>query len=218
MFIVEDFVGLYPFMANIKLAISPSRNTKDDKMNHFVKCCASLFAKILYTNNTATIAPLAIKDDSEDSYITDKANLPTNFAILGKWIVISGESWVFNKKDKGSSDAYARFRLKSQFVADDIINQVSFEFTRLGGSKINMKPMQALKTETPMMLLFVCNGTDQGSVMTDIKQILEIAHADIEVDGMMPEEFENRDIPGICSQVEHPTTPWEDVSSGQQDV
>jgi hypothetical protein len=84
---------------------------------------------------------------------------------------------------------------KSQVTADDIINQVSFKFMHLGGSKINKKPMQAMETETPMMLLFVRNRTDQGSIMMNIKQMFEIAHEDIEVDGMMPKEFENQDIP-----------------------
>ncbi len=163
-------------------------------MKHFAKCCASLFAEILYVNDTAAIAPLAITDNSKDSYITNNANLPTNFTKLGKWIMISKGSWVFNKKDKGNNNVYAHFHLKSQVVADDIISQVSFESTRLGGSKINKKPMQAMETETHMMLLFVCNQTDQDSVTMDIKQMLEIAHEDIEVDGMMPKEFENQDI------------------------
>ncbi len=170
-------------------------------MNHFVKCCASLFAEILYVNDTAAIAPLVITDNSKDSHITNKDKLPTNFTKLGKWIMISRGSWVFAKKDKGNNNVYARFCLKSQVTADDIISRVSFKFTRLGGSKINKKPMQAMETETPMMLLFVCNGTDQGSVMTEIKQMLEIAHEDIEVDGMMPEEFENRDIPVFALKV-----------------
>ncbi len=55
--------------------------------------------------------------------------------------------------------------------------------------------MQAMETETPMMLLFVRNRTDQGSIMMNIKQMFEIAHEDIDVNRMMPKEFKNRDIP-----------------------
>jgi hypothetical protein len=58
--------------------------------------------------------------------------------------------------------------------------------------------MQVMETETPTMLLFVCNGTDQGSIMTDIKQMMEIAYGDIDVEGMMPKELENQDIPGFA--------------------
>ncbi len=91
-FHIEDFCGLYPSWPIIELAISPLGNNKDDKMSHFVKCCAFLFAEILYVNDTAAIAPLAITGDSKDSYITDKANLPTNFTKLGRWIMINGGS------------------------------------------------------------------------------------------------------------------------------
>jgi hypothetical protein len=110
-------------------------NTKDDRMSHFVKCCASLFAEILYVDHTAAIAPIEITDNRKDSYITDKASLPANFTKLGKWIMISRGSWVFKKKEKGSNDVYTRFHLKSQVAANNIINQVSFEVTCLGGSK-----------------------------------------------------------------------------------
>ncbi len=49
--------------------------------------------------------------------------------------------------------------------------------------------------ETPMVLLFVCKGTNQSSIMSDIKQMLELALDKIEVEGMIPEEFKNCDIP-----------------------
>ena len=84
--------------------------------------------------------------------------------------MISGGSWVFDRKEKGNDEVYARFRLKSQDMAEEIVNRVSFEFNCLGGSWLSKKTMQAMETETPMMLLFVCNGTDQSSISTDILQ------------------------------------------------
>jgi hypothetical protein len=36
-----------------------------------------------------------------------------------------------------------------------------------------------METETPLMLLFVCNGTDQGSILSDTKQMLDSAYKDI---------------------------------------
>jgi len=173
----------------------------------FVKCITALFGEILYVDDTACIGPLDITDDNEDNYTTDKSKLPSNFTKLGKWIMISGGSWVFNKKEKGSSDVYARFRLKSQVPMEDIINRVSFEFTRLGGSKINKKQMQAMETETPMMLLFVSNGTDHSSMLADLKQILELVYDDIETELMMPEEYENRDMPAFSLKLNAPRLP-----------
>ncbi len=40
----------------------------------------------------------------------------------------------------------------------------------------------------------MCNGTNQGSVKTDVKQMLELAQDDINMDGMTPEELETPEI------------------------
>jgi hypothetical protein len=99
-------------------------------MTSVIKCVVALFREILYINDTAKIATISITED-ESSYIGSKADLPTNFTKIGQYIMISGGSWVFNKKAKGSNDVYARFRLKSQVDTEEIVNQLSFEFSRL---------------------------------------------------------------------------------------
>jgi hypothetical protein len=121
--------------------------------------------------------------------------------------MISGGSWVFNKKEKGSNDVYGCFRLKSQIQTEDIINRVSFEFSWVGGKNIFKKQQQEMETETPLMLLFVCNGTDQSSVLSNTRQMLDLAYDDIESNGMMPEEFENKDIPEIFLRLNVPCLP-----------
>ncbi len=88
----------------------------------FVKCITLLFGKIIYVDDTAGIAPLEITDDNKDNFIHGKSKLPSNFTRLGKWIMISGGSWVFSKKEKESNDVYAQFCLKSQTPIKDIIN------------------------------------------------------------------------------------------------
>ncbi len=100
----------------------PTGNTKEERMNMFVKCIMLLFGEILYVDNTACAAPLEITNDNKDNFIHDKSKLPSNFTRLGKWIMISGGSWVFSKKEKRSNDVYARFRLKSQTPIEEIIN------------------------------------------------------------------------------------------------
>jgi hypothetical protein len=52
------------------------------------------------------------------------------------------------------------------------VTRILFEFLRMGGSKLYKKQNQAMETETPMMLLFVSNGTNPKSVMHDITQML----------------------------------------------
>ncbi len=49
-----------------------------------------------------------------------------------------------------------------------------------------------METETPMILLFVRNGTDQASIISDTKQMLGTALDNIKQNGMLPEEFENK--------------------------
>jgi hypothetical protein len=167
-FHVEDFVGLFPSWPIIKMSIAPTGSTKDERMTNFVQCFASLFTEIKYVDDTAAIAPINIYNDGKDNFITDRSNLPDNFIKLGKWLMISGGSWVFKKKEKGNGEVFARFHLKSQEMAKEIINRVSFKYMRLGGSQLGKKAMQAMETKTPMMLLFVCNGTNHSSISTDI--------------------------------------------------
>ncbi len=59
----------------------------------------------------------------------------------------------------------------------------------------------------PLMLLFVCNGTDHGSILSDTCQMLDLAYDDIEINGMIPEEFENKDIPEFSLRVNVPRMP-----------
>ncbi len=199
-FHLEDFIGLFPAWPIIELSIIPAGNTKDERMTSFLRCFAALFTEIKYVDDTAAIAPINIYDDNKDNFIVDRTGLPDNFTKLGMWLMISRGSWVFEKKAKGTSEVYARFRLKSQETANKIINRVSFEFNRLGGSRLSKKA--AMETETPMMLLFVCNGTDQTSVISDLRQMLDMAYENIDEEGMMPEQFENKDLLQLESTIQ----------------
>ncbi len=160
-------------------------------MTSFVRCFASLLAEIKHVDVSAAIAPINIYDNDKANCISDRSSLPDNFTKLGKWLMISRGSWVFDKKEKGNGKVFARFHLKSQDMAEEIVNRVSFEFNCLGGSRLSKKTMQAMETKTPMMLLFVCNCIDQSSISTDIRQILDIAYQDINEENMMPEPYEN---------------------------
>ncbi len=70
--------------------------------------------------------------------------------------------------------------------------------------KIYKKPMQAMETETPMMLLFVSNGTDNGSIMSAMRQLLELAYNNIKTGCMLPEEYEDRDTPAFSLKLNIP--------------
>ena len=75
-----------------------------------------------------------------------------------------------------------------------------------------------METETPMMLLFVCNGTDQAGLMTGIKKILELAHKDNKLNGIMLEEFENQDILAFSTRLNLPRLPGKKSSQGNKAI
>jgi hypothetical protein len=66
-----------------------------------------------------------------------------------------------------------------------------------------------MEMETPMMLFFVCNGTDQASIISDTNQMLDTALDDVEQNGMLSEEFENKEIPHFTICLNVPRLPAE---------
>jgi hypothetical protein len=213
---VINFVGLYPIWPIVKFSMSPMGKTKDKRMSLFTKCVTALLGEMLYVDNKAMIAPIAITDNDGASYISNKADLPTNFTKLGKRIMISRGSWVFNKKERGNNNVYARFQLKLQIPTKEIINRVSFEFSCLGSKNLYLKQHQAMETETPVMLPFVCNGTETESIILDMRQMLDSAYEDIDKNEMMPEEFKDKDIPHFTLRVNVPCLPAETKSNSNK--
>jgi hypothetical protein len=195
--------------------MAPTGAAKDKRMNLFTKCVTALLREILYVDNTAQIASILITED-KSHYISSKADLPTNFTKLSQYIMISRGSWVFNKKEKGRNDVYARFRLKSQVNMEEIVNWVSFEFSCLGSNNLQKKQHQGMETKMPLTLLFVCNGMDQASNISNTKQMLDTALDNIEQNGMLPEEFENRDVPHFTRRLNVPPLPAKTKSTNNK--
>ncbi len=73
-----------------------------------------------------------------------------------------------------------------------------------------------METEMPLMLLFVCNGTDHSSILSDIRQMLNLAYDDIEQNGMLPEEYENKDIPKFSLRLNVPHLPADTKKSNNR--
>jgi hypothetical protein len=87
-------------------------------------CLSSVWGDLL-VDEKAVIAPIKTTNDKAEDLITDKLNIPSNFTKLGKWLMMSGGSWVFNK---ANSNVYACFCLKSTVPVKDMVMWVSFEF------------------------------------------------------------------------------------------
>jgi hypothetical protein len=117
-FNVKDFIGLLPIWPIVELTLTPSGASKDKRMTQYVQCILALFGKILLVNEKAAIAPIKITNNKPKDMITDKANILTNFTKLGRWLMLSGGSWVFNK---ANNDVYGRFCLKSTVPVNEMI-------------------------------------------------------------------------------------------------
>jgi hypothetical protein len=66
------------------------------------------------------------------------------------------------------------------------------------------------------MLLFVHNRTDQASIVSDTKQMLDTALDNIEQNGMLPSEFEDKDIPHFTLCLNIPCLPAETKPSNKK--
>jgi hypothetical protein len=139
-YLVEDFSGLFPVWPIIKFNISLCGNTKDEMMNQYVWGLSAIFREILIVNKKATIAPVEIMNNKAKDIITNRPKIPTNFTKLGKWLSMSGGSWVFNKKE---SNVYAHLRLKLTIPADEMVMRVSFKFLQIGGSKLYLQEAES---------------------------------------------------------------------------
>ncbi len=73
-----------------------------------------------------------------------------------------------------------------------------------------------METKTLVMLLFVCNGTETESIISDTRQMLDSAYNDIDKNEMMPEEFENKNIPYFTLHVDVPRLPAETKSNSDK--
>jgi hypothetical protein len=103
---VTDFAGFYPIWPIVEFSMAPTGATKDERMTSCIKCVAALLGKMVYVDDSAMITPIEITDDEEAHFLRSKSDIPSNFAKLGKHIMISGGSWVFTKKKKGSNNVY----------------------------------------------------------------------------------------------------------------
>ncbi len=121
----EDFAGLFPVWPIVEFALTPSGTSKIKRKTQYMCWDLALCGQILLVDKKAAIAPIKITNDTAEDLITDKSKIPSNFTKLGKWLMMSGGSWVFNK---ANSNVYACFRFKSTVPVKDMVMRVSFKF------------------------------------------------------------------------------------------
>ena len=91
-----------------------------------MRCVAALLGEILLVNEKAAITPINITNDKKEDMLSNKADIPDNYTKLGRWLLLSGSSWVFNK---ANSNVYSRFGIKSTVLVEEMLTRVSIEFS-----------------------------------------------------------------------------------------
>ncbi len=69
--------------------MTPTGASKDETIASFTRCVTALLGEMLYVDDTAMIAPININDDINEHFIKTKTDIPSNFTMLGKHIMIS---------------------------------------------------------------------------------------------------------------------------------
>ncbi len=64
-----------------------------------------------------------------------------------------------------------------------------------------------METVMPLMLLFLSNGTNQASIISDTKQMLNTALEDIKEHGILPQEYKDKEIPHFTLRLNVPRLP-----------
>ena len=211
---VEDWLGEYAVYPVVTLGFSTNGSTSAENMNQFATtCCKGLLSELLIVDPNMSIVPLNVTDTTPANAWKKTSDVPKNFTKLTRVIKINGGSWCFDpKSDKPTNDIYASFRLKSTLPLEEVLQAVGFEFKRIGGGMLMKKKHQSLNTETPYMLLFVHNKTEESSVCRDLTDIFKMVRDQLREDDLLPEEYDRdeneREIP-FAIRVNGPRMPGE---------
>ena len=188
---VNGFLGSSPIFPVAQFAFTTNGSTSAENMNQFSKGIKGWLNELLIVDPNLAFVPLCISDTAPANQWKKPSDVPSNFTKLGKVIQINGGSWCFDpKKDKPTNDIYANVRIKSTVPLEELLQAVSFEWKRIGGGSLQVKKHQSLYTETPYMLLFVNNRTEESSIVRDVKMMFGIAREQLREENLLPDEFE----------------------------
>ena len=89
-----------------------------------------------------------------------------------------GGAWVFNlRKGQSTANVTATFRLKSSMPTTKVLGSVEMEFTKHKGTYLNVKPNQAVETDTRYMLLFASTSMGKSNATTTAELMFQEAQS-----------------------------------------
>jgi hypothetical protein len=162
--------------------------TKEDTFDEFAKALASLLGNAQIVDPKFVINP--IEPFSKDKDIITKADISTNMTKLGIHVQISGNGYTFLKKQQiGDKEkqgkkfskkkieirhptVYFSLIISSSVDPMKIIERCSHKWTRNGGTRMNVKELQDIRTETVVGMFRVSMATLKDAIIGELKMIL----------------------------------------------
>jgi hypothetical protein len=80
---------------------------------------------------------------------------------------------------------------------ETIMSRVTHEFCRAGGFYFWKKQLQCVETVTPFIIFYLYTFNDIATLCVELTDLLKKAHAELECNFMLPEEFQYSSIPEI---------------------
>ena len=183
------------------------------KMNEFLQATRMLYANMIKVDSTLLWEP--VLDGGERLW--DPQGIPADFTDCGQWIKVSGDAGVFSmrksrKKDnsaRGADDkelvdpeVYFQFCVSCDVDPTFILERVSFEWSRLGGNRMNVKEISSFATRAAVTIYRVRNDPNYSVLIPEIIRMLEEARdkANAEVTGY----FSLQDVPPFQLSMQTP--------------
>ena len=185
--------------------------SSDDRFKSFLMALASLLTYARLVDEYFVINP--VKENGRDKDWSDPSILPTSMTALGAYIVLSGNTRIFEKarsdaqdksrKDTRPSAVYFSFAVSSNVPPSEVITRISADWSILGGQRLAIKSLGFFDTCTPIAIYFLWNEGHMPTLLEELKTILNTAST-FEADGstpLLPPMFLRKLIPRIPGQV-----------------
>ena len=181
---LDEVVYSYPRVI-IELAIM----LKSDKaFEEFTQALMAFITNAQMVDPKFVINP--IKPSSKEKNINNKSDISPNMTKLGTHIKISGNGNAFNKKkiwNNQTSDRKSRKAQKEEFRDPvvyfsmvistevdplELIDRVTHEWSRLNGTRLQVKDLQSISSETVVTFFKMSTATPKKVILAELTKIL----------------------------------------------
>jgi hypothetical protein len=159
----------------------------------------------------SAILHAAVKSDATKP-IGKKEELSNNLIIFLTYAPVGKNQNAFkpkknNNKKKGRSgkdepelldpSVYPTLVFSSDVDPETIVSRVTHKFCCAGGFYFCKKQLQCVETVTPFIIIYLYTFNDIATLCVELMDLLKKAHAELECNFMLPEEFQYSLIPEI---------------------